>query len=166
MKRTLILSITFALAATLGWPLQAQDLASQIVGVWKFTGISNKEVASGKVAHPQGEKPTGLYVFTKGGLIVWSAVGDNRKGPAGSTFTDAERAELFKTSSSGSGTYKVDDDNVSITYDTSWNHVWTGTTQKRKAEIVGKKLTLTSPPIRSPATGLDIVVTSTFERVE
>jgi hypothetical protein len=45
-----------ALAFLLAWtqPPSTQDLASQLVGVWKFTSQSTKEVAT-------GEKPTGHF---------------------------------------------------------------------------------------------------------
>jgi hypothetical protein len=50
----------------------AEDLASQIVGVWKHVSSTNKEVATGKVTHPFGEKLIGYLVFTKAGRIIWT----------------------------------------------------------------------------------------------
>jgi hypothetical protein len=57
--------------------------------VWKYTGVTATEVASGKVNKPFGEKPNGQYVFTKGGRFVFSLVGDNRANPVGAS---SERA--------------------------------------------------------------------------
>ena len=165
MKRILISAATAAFALTLVQPVPAQDLASQIVGVWKYTSSSNKEVETGKVDHPYGKNPTGHIVYTKGGHVVFAVAGDNRKAPANSQFTDADRAELFKTMAAASGTYKVEGNTLTVTYGASWNQTWTGVTQKREIEIVGNKLTITSAPVKS-GTGKDIIFVVTLERVE
>jgi Lipocalin-like domain len=52
------------------------------------------------------------------------------------------------------------------TFETSWNQMWTGTTQKRNVEIVGNRLIVTSDPVKATATGLDIVFTNVLERIE
>ena len=93
-------------------------------------------------------------------------VGENRKPPASSTITDAERIQLFKTMASASGTYKVEGKDLIQTFSASWNQAWTGTTQKRQFEITGNKLTVTSPPVKSALTGHDIIFVVTYERVE
>ena len=143
------------------------DLASSIVGVWKYTSFIDREVESGQVLKPFGENPSGYIVYTKGLHIVFSLVGDNRNAPANPNPTDAERIALFKSSGSGGGTYKIEDDNsVSITWDASWNQWWTGRAQKRKVEIEGNKMTITSAPTKSVATGREIIFVITLERVE
>ena len=126
----------------------------------------SKEVETGKVDHPFGKNPTGHIVYTKGGHVVFARAGDNRKAPANPQFTDAERAELFKTMAGASGTYKVEGNTLTVTYGASWNQTWTGVTQKRQIEIVGNKLTVTSAPVKSGATGKDIIFEVTYERVE
>jgi Lipocalin-like domain len=133
----------------------AQDLSSQIVGVWKFISLSNKEVETGKVDHPYGMNPTGHIVYTKGGHAVFTLAGDNRKAPANPQFTDADRAELFNTMAAASGTYKVEGNTLTVIYGASWNQTWTGITQKRQIEIVGNKLTVTSAPFKNANTGKD-----------
>ena len=121
MKRTLIAAVAGAFALTLAQPAPAQDLAAQVVGVWKYTGVTATEVASGKVNKPFGEKPNGQYVFTKGGRFVFSLVGDNRANPVGATVTDAEALALYRTNSHGTGTYKVESSHVTLSYNSSWN---------------------------------------------
>jgi hypothetical protein len=165
MKRILISAIGLAFVLTWAQPAPTQDLASQLVGVWKFTSQSTKEVATGKINHPYGEKPTGHIVYTKGGHVAFVLAGDNRKAPAGATATDAERIALFNTIAAGSGTYKVEGNTLIVTYAASWNQTWTGITQKRQFEIVGNKLTVTSDPTKN-LSGQDIVFVVTYERAE
>jgi Lipocalin-like domain len=142
-----------------------EDLASQIVGVWKYLSFNNKEVATGKITHPFGEKPIGYIVFTKAGRMIWTLIGDNRAKPAGAVATDAERLRLYETLSTGSGTYKIDGDTVTVTYEASWLETWTGTTQKRKAAITGNRLTVTSDPYKTLA-GQEVIFENVYERVE
>lgn len=117
------------------------------------------------MAKPLGENPKGYAVYTKGGRFLFVLVRDNRAKPAGPAVTDAEAVGLFKTSSFGSGTYKIEGKAVALTFDTSGNERLTGTTQERYLEIVGNKLTATSDPVKGPA-GLDVVYTNILERVE
>jgi hypothetical protein len=166
MKRTLTSATGLALLLTLAQPVAAQDLASQLVGVWKLTGQSTKEVATGKITHSLGEKPTGHLMYTKGAHMAFVFAGENRKGPAGASFTDAEIVNLFNTMGAASGTYKVEGNTLIVTYETSWNQTWTGATQKRQIEIVGNKLTIATAPFKDPATGQDTVYVTTYERVE
>ena len=165
MKRALISVLTLALAATLAWPVPAQDLGSQVVGVWKYISVNNKEVATGKIIYPFGETPRGYIVYTKGGRLLFSFVGDNRTKPAGASATDVERVNLFNTLAAGSGTYKVEGNTITVTYDTSWHQLWTGTTHKRNIALAGNRLTLTSAPTKDMA-GQEIVFETIVERIE
>jgi len=162
--------LTSAAAATafslwLVHPAASQDLASQIVGVWKWTSSTIKEVETGKIDHPFGQNPSGQVIYTKGGHVVFALAGDNRKTPA-SPFTDADRIALFNTMSAAGGTYKVEGNTLTVTYTTSWNQTWTGVAQKRQIEIVGNKLTSTSAPYKSMQTGKDTIFVVTYERIE
>jgi hypothetical protein len=164
MKRTFLFAAS-ALALTFTSPAFADDSASQIVGVWKFVKQQVKEVATGKVSHPYGEKPSGYIIYTKGGRMIFSLVGDDRQKPAGASATDEERIRLFNTLSTGSGTYKVEGNTVIVTYDSSWNQVWTGTTQKRTFVISGNKITHTSAPGKNLA-GQETIFENELEKVE
>jgi hypothetical protein len=166
MRRVLNFAVILALAMTLAQPVRAQDLASQIVGVWKLVGFSTKEVASGKSTHPYGEKPSGYYVYTKGGHFFAIQVAQERKAPAAATPTDAERAELHKTMAANAGTYKIEGTTLVTTFEVTWLQSWTGTTQKREIGIAGNMLTSTSAPFKSQLTGNDVVFVATLERVE
>ena len=119
---------------------------------------------AGKEVKPYGDKVSGYLTYTKGGRMLWAHFGDNRPKPA-MPFTDADRVKLFSTLSAGSGTYKVEGKTVTVTYDTSWHELWTGTTQKRTFEIVGNMLTVTSDPVKN-ANGVETRFVITLERVE
>jgi hypothetical protein len=176
MTRTFASAVAVASLLTLPQWAAAQDPASSIVGVWKWTGVVTKEVASGKTSHSLGEGPIGYSIYTRGGHIVFVATAANRKAPApggtgyipGTTPipTDAERIELFKTAVFGSGTYRLEGNKLIQRYDTSWNQTWTGTERVWTVEITDKTLTMTSIPFKSSASGLDIVINLTYERVE
>ncbi len=106
-----------ALALTFTSPALADDLASQIVGVWRFVSNASKEASTGKVSHHYGEKPVGYVVYTKGGRVIFSLVGDNRQKPAGPSVTDEERIKLFNSLNTGSGTYKLEGNSLVVTYE-------------------------------------------------
>jgi hypothetical protein len=165
MTRTFVSAVAFACLVTLPHSAAAQDAASSIVGVWKWTSVVTKEVATGKTVHPLGEGLIGWQIWTRGGHHMFIATAANRKAPEGASPTDAERIELLKTATFGSGTYRVEGNTVITRYDTSWHQAWTGTERTMTMEINGKTLTLTGGPFKSALTGLDVVFISTNERV-
>jgi hypothetical protein len=166
MNRTLISAAGLAFLLTLQSPARAQDLASQVVGVWKLSSNLRKEVATGATLASYGEKPIGHLIVTPGGHSTFVTVGTDRKAPASPNLTDAERIDLFKTLSFGSGTYKVEGKKLVTHYDTSWHQLWTGRDISVQAETDGKTLTLTSDPFKASIDGKEIVVVTTWERVE
>lgn len=141
----------------------AQDLASQLVGVWKRTSMVEKELATGTTSTPQ--IPDGPVIFTRGGRFAWVILAPGRKAPAASIPTDAERAALWATGSFGTGTYRVEGDKVVLRYDTSWNQLWTGTERRADMKITDNVLTWTSPPYPT-LDGKQVVGIQTFERTE
>jgi hypothetical protein len=166
MKRILISAAAIAFALSLAQPAAAEDLASSIVGTWKMTSFIRKDVGTGKTIKEYGEQPVGYNMYTKGGLLLVFAVAEGRKAPATPNPTDAERIELFNTMYGYSGTYKVEGNKLVYRVDGSWNQRWTGTDVVRQAEIAGNKLTIVTPTFKGIMDGQDIVVTTTFERVE
>jgi hypothetical protein len=131
----------------------AQDLASQIVGVWKVVDTTRKEVASGKIDKPYGEKPTGYYIYTRAGHFSWSLVAEGRKPPSEAVPTDAERVALFNTMSFGTGTYRVEGSKVVHRYDSFSHQAWTGTERTAQPAMSGAKMTVTSAPFKAPYYG-------------
>jgi hypothetical protein len=156
-----------ALALLLASPAvtSAQDLASQLVGVWKRTSQVNKSVATGETSKPMGENPTGTAIFTRGGYFTYIFIGEGRKPPASLPPTDAEVVALYNTAGFASGGYKVDGDKVTFLYHTVSNQVWTGTERVQTMQVSGKVLTWTSAPFKTAA-GMEVIATFTFERLE
>lgn len=166
VKLTLLLTATFVLVLFDGAAI-AQELPSQIIGVWKLRDVTGIEVATGKrIEKAYGEKPIGYFIYTKGGHFLWTITADSRVAPAGSAPTDPERIDLFNTLSFGSGTYIVEGKTVLHRYDSSWHQVWTGNTRSTTAEIVGSKLTMQHAPFNSPISGTEVAGTTTFDRAE
>jgi len=107
--------------------------------------------------------PTGYQLFTKGGHMMFIQTAENRKPPAGSVPTDAERVAWFKTLVSYAGTYKVDGSKVLIHFETN---ATPGIPDRAYTpEISGNKLTLTAEPFVN-ANGQKIVSIRTFERAD
>jgi Lipocalin-like domain len=77
MRRTLIPLTSLAFLA-LGWPCSADDITSPIVGLWKLTGTTTKNAATGAMERPYGERPSGYQLFTKGGRMLFISVAENR----------------------------------------------------------------------------------------
>jgi hypothetical protein len=167
MKRTLTSSVALAFLLTLAQPAAAEDLASSIVGVWKLTSFTRNDVGTNKTSKPFGERPGGYNVYTRNGHVLVFGLAEGRRAPAKPDLSDAERIDLFKSMYAFSGTYKVEGNNKLVYHvDGSWNQSWTGTDLTRQVEIAGNKLTIVTPPFKSVADGLDIVVTTTYERAE
>ena len=136
------------------------------MGVWKIKSPVTKEVASGKIVHPFGERMSGYPFYSNGGHCILLNVGCDRKPPATANLTDAERVELQRTASWGSGTFCIEGGKLINRYDTSWQQVWTGTERAVIFVIDGNTLTTTTPPFKSRLTGLQVVAIATAERVE
>src|SRR6266446_5279158 len=84
VRGTLIIVTSLAFLA-LGWPCSADDITSPIVGLWKLTGTTTKDVATGVMARPYGEHPSGYQLFTKGGHMIFISVHENSKPPSYTT---------------------------------------------------------------------------------
>ena len=66
---------------TLPQPVPAQGLQTSIVGVWKLTSFTRKDVQTGQVTNVFGEQPVGYLTYTKAGRIFAFLVGTDRKPP-------------------------------------------------------------------------------------
>ncbi len=163
MPRAFISTIALAFVLTLAQPAAAQDPASSIVGVWKLTSFARKEVGTDKSVQPYGERPTGYRIHTRGGHAFYMFFAESRKA-LGPGPTDADRAELFRTMAVAGGTYKVEGNKVVFQSEVS-AAVSTGALTYR-FEIAGKTLTMTTNPVKNPATGSENVFVTTYERAE
>jgi len=165
MTSKLVGAVTLASLLTLPVVAVAQDLASQLVGAWKQTSYAQKDLATGEISKPQGEKPTGMAIFSRDGYFTWIFISDGRKSPTRLPVTDAERIALYNTGSYAGGTYKVNGDKVTFHYNASFNQAWTGTERVQTMQVSGKVLTWTGAPIKTND-GKDAISTAAFERFE
>jgi hypothetical protein len=162
MHKLLVASVALSLAT----PAFADDSA-KLAGVWKMTSWTRHEVATGKDAKLFGEHPGGYLIYTKGGHFTWTGFNDQRPRPQAAEPTDPERVALFKTMYAYNGTYKVEGDKIIDSIEGAWNEGWVG---KKftidKYEVSDKTLTMVSAPFKATMDGTEMVVTTTYERVE
>jgi hypothetical protein len=166
MKCVLISAAALASGLALALPASAQDLASQIVGVWKLKSFDLVEVETGKSTKLYGDAPIGTYIFSKSGhfsLILGNA---DRKKSATGVPTDEDRIRLHKTMAANTGTYKIEGNKISYTYTFAWNADWTGTTRVQEVSIAGNVMTQKSTVFVSKVTGKQTQFTTVSERAE
>ena len=148
-------------------PVAAQaELASDIVGVWKVVSIETKEVQSGKVTHPLGESLAGTFTFTRGGNFSGMVFRTDRKAPATSNATEAERIALFNSLVAYNGTYRTEGNKLIMKIENSHIQAWNGTDRTLTVDISGRRLTGRSAPLRAASTGLEVVAENVWERIE
>ena len=143
--------------------LKAQET---IVGVWRVISVETKEIGSDNVAKPFGEHLNATFIFTVGGHMAAVITAGDRKAPTGPNPTDAERAELHRTLSAYSGTYRVEASKLIMSIKNSSIQSWNGTDRILTLEFKGKTVTGTATPFKSAVSGKDVVAVTTWERVE
>ena len=162
MRTLLVASVVLGLAT----PAFADDSA-KLPGVWKMTSWTRHAVVAGQDGKLCGEHPGGTLIYTKGGHFMWTGFKDQRPKPAAAEPTDAERVALFKTMYAYAGTYKVEGDKIVDSIAGAWNEGLVGTTFTiAKYEVSDKTLTMVSAPFKATMDGVEMVVTTTYERVE
>jgi hypothetical protein len=140
---------------------------SPVVGTWQVTSFSVLMLDTNEALRPFGEHPIGYLQYSPGGhMVVFLSTGTPKRA-AGTAYTDAERVDIYKGIVAGyAGTYSVEGNKVTIHVVASWFPEWNGGDQIRYAEIEGNRVTIKTPPLKSPLDGRDTVATATFERVE
>ena len=162
MRKLLLACVALGLAA----PALADDSA-KLIGVWKMTSWTRHEIATGKDGRPFGEHPGGYLIYTKGGHFMWSGFKDQRPKPAAAEPTDTEGVALFKTMYAYDGTYKVERGKIVDTIEVAWNEGWVGREFTiDKYDVSDKSLIMVSAPFKANMDGAEMVVTTTYERVE
>jgi hypothetical protein len=147
-------------------PSQAQEMSkSQFVGAWQL--VSFKATAGNQVSYPLGEKPGGYVGFTPTRFWVM-LIDTTRKAPAAAALTEAEATLQMKTHAAYTGKYVADPAptpegiKITIRVDAASNHAINGTDRVLYVRSDGNKLTLTSPAIVVPTSGLTSVVQLEF----
>src|SRR5450432_4329839 len=110
--------LALALSAGAAAAQSANSLKDQIVGTWNFV-IAEVTAPDGKKSFPFGETPKGILIFTADGRFAQIHVaGDVPKIASNNrlTGTSDEYAAIMRRSLSVFGTYTVDEDNKTVTY--------------------------------------------------
>jgi hypothetical protein len=139
--------------------------ADQLPGTYRLIGFTRTVVATGETTDIFGKAPQGYITYGRDGRMMVLITSADRPAPADlARVTDQQRADLFKTMLSYSGTYDFDGKVVTHHIDISWNQTWTGTHQLRNVKFAGKKLVLTTDPMPAPTDGQASVIVVTFEK--
>jgi hypothetical protein len=165
MQRIITAAVAIAVLAS-GQPAPAQDLASAIIGSWKLISFARKELATGNTVRPFGERPAGHLIYTKDGTGAYVIAAEKRPTP-GANPTEAERLELYRTITAASGRYRTEaNGKLVFVPEASTAQATVGREQAYHIQVAGKTLTATSAPIKSPMDGQEVVIVTTYERVE
>ena len=127
--------LALALSASTAAAQPAASLKDQIVGSWNFV-VAEVTASDGKKSFPFGETPKGILIFTADGRFAQIHVaGDVPKIASNNrmTGTPEEYVAIMKRSLSVFGTYTVDEDNKTVTYNivSSSFPNWEGEAQTR-----------------------------------
>ena len=119
MKLRTVAAAMLALALSAGAAAQpAKSLKDQIVGTWNFV-VAEVTAPDGKKSYPFGETPKGILIFTADGRFAQIHVaGDVPKIASNNrlTGTPEEYAAIMRRSLSVFGTYAVDEEKKTVTY--------------------------------------------------
>jgi hypothetical protein len=107
-----------------------------LVGMWRLVSFRREYQATGELAYPMGDAPTGYILFLPEGRMAVVITGEGRKAPT----TDEDRAGLFKSLVAYTGPYRVDGAKWITTVEVSANPAAVGTEQARAFDISGDRL--------------------------
>ena len=124
-----------ALGVFAGEAAAQKSMKEQIVGTWDFV-VAEIAAADGKKSYPFGETPKGLLIFTADGRFAQIHVAsDVPKIASGNrlTGTAEEYAAIMRRSLSVFGTYTVDEEKKTVTFNivSSTFPNWQGEAQTR-----------------------------------
>ena len=136
--RTATALLTLALSAGTAAAQPAQSLKDQIVGTWNFV-VAEVTAPDGKKAFPFGETPKGILIFTGNGRFAQIHVAGEVPKIASNnrlTGTPEEYAEIMRRSLSVFGTWTVDEEKKTVTYNivSSSFPNWQGEAQERSID--------------------------------
>ena len=137
MTPTRIAAAFFAFALSIGAAAAqpAKPLREQIVGTWNFI-VAEVKAPDGTKSFPFGETPKGIIIFTADGRFAQIHVASDVPKIASNnrlTGTAEEYAAIMKRSISVFGTYAVDEDKKTVTFNivSSTYPNWEGEAQVR-----------------------------------
>lgn len=160
--KTWVLFFLLMLETTAAQAIDADD----VVGTWRLASATRHIVESGEAIDAYGgPKPNGWLTYSKDGRMMVICAFENRDRPeANDKMSDQERVKLHKTFFAYAGTYKLEAGKITHNIDTSWNEVWSGTSQVRKLDLKDNELVLTTPPFKFNVDGKNSVITLTWKK--
>ncbi len=157
--------VLFGLVLTLLSALSARANDDMLVGTYSLVSTTQKLVGTDQVDTFTNER--GFITYTKEGrMFVIIVRGERHKPESLARMTDQQRADLFRSLTAYSGTYKFDGKTIEHNIDISWNEAWTGTAQIRHLTRDGDKLILTTNPIPRPVDGKPAVTTLVWQKLK
>ena len=134
-------------------PFAAMAGGSSLVGTWKLESYMREVIATGERYQMFGEHPSGYLSYAPDGRMFAILTMDKRSTPRDAVPSDEEKAKLFGSMISCTGTYTLEPDKVVHHVDVSWNQAWNGTDQVRFYKLDGETLTITSASAKSAIDG-------------
>jgi Lipocalin-like domain len=142
MNATRILVAIFAsgLAASAASAEQAKTLKDQLIGTWTFV-VAEITAADGSRSLPFGDTPNGILIFTSDGHFAQIHIASDVPKIASNnrlTGTPEEYKAINQRSLSVFGTYSVDEEKKTVTYNITSSTFpnWAGVSQTRTIESV------------------------------
>jgi hypothetical protein len=123
------------------------------LGTWALQSFATEDLETGQKTNLFGAHPTGYLSYGPDCRMYAILVKDSRKAPDALVPTDAEKIELYSGFLAYAGYYTIDGDKVTHHIDTSWNQIWTGTTQVREFRVDGNTLRIRTLPAKNALTG-------------
>jgi hypothetical protein len=143
--------------------------ADKLVGAWQL--ISFTATTGDQVSYPLGEHPGGYIGFSPSRFWIM-LIDSTRKAPAAAALTDAEAVSLMKSHVAYTAKYAVDPaqtpDGIKITIhvEAASNQALTGASRVIYTRVDGNKLTVKSPALVVPTSGLTSVTQAEYVKAD
>lgn len=147
-------------------PLAAPAAEKDLYGTWKLVSLNSKNLETGQVEQLRGKSPRGYVSFTPDGRFTGIIANEKRPKPESvAKMTDQQRIELFNTVNAYAGSYKLDGNKLTYTYDLTHNEV-AERASKREIKFEGNKLTMANEPAKAVSDGKMRQTTTVWEKVQ
>jgi hypothetical protein len=155
----------FGSALLIAVPLAAGAAEKDLHGTWKMISQSQKMLDTGEVRAGRGKAPRGYVMFGADGRMMGVILNENRPKPESvAKLTDQQRVELFNTMNAYAGTYKLEGNKLTYSYELTHNEV-PGRAAVREIKIEGRKLTMVNEPAPATADGKMVQTITVWEKV-
>jgi hypothetical protein len=124
-----------------------------IVGAWTLTSFVEKNLQTGAVAYPLGERARAAVIYTAGGHVLTLFTSEHRQPPVTPQATDQEAVALYRSMVAFAGRYELRGNKLIYRPEISWNEAWNGSVQERLFEVGPERLEVNSVPAVSTLTG-------------